>query len=46
VYERAGFDLALHYSGEPVPQLNEEDKAWADALLQELYIFVLSFIRC
>ncbi len=35
VYERAGFDLAVDYSLDPVPLLNEEDRAWADAMLRE-----------
>ena len=35
VYERAGFDLAVDYTLEPVPPLKEKDRAWADALLQE-----------
>jgi hypothetical protein len=35
IYEQAGFDLAIDYSLEPVQLLQEEDKAWADALLRE-----------
>lgn len=35
VYARARYDLAVDYSLEPVPPLNEEDRAWADALLRE-----------
>lgn len=35
VYERAGFDLAIDYSLEPVPPLKDEDKTWTDALLRE-----------
>lgn len=35
VYERAGFDLAVDYSGAPVPPLKGEDAVWALALLRE-----------
>lgn len=35
VYEQAGFDLAVDYRLEPVPPLKEENKVWADTLLQE-----------
>lgn len=35
MYERAGFDMAINYSLEPVPKLKEEDRVWADALLRE-----------
>jgi hypothetical protein len=34
-YDRAGWDLAIDYSREPVPPLLEPDAAWARALLQE-----------
>jgi hypothetical protein len=33
VYERAGYDLAVDYSREPVPPLSEENKIWADTWL-------------
>jgi Protein of unknown function (DUF4058) len=36
MYEQAGFDLAINYNLEPVPQLQEEDKVWADRLLRNL----------
>lgn len=35
VYEQAGFDLAIDYNIEPVPQLQPEDKIWVDTLLKE-----------
>lgn len=35
VYDRAGLDLAIDYSDEPVPPLLAEDAAWTGALLQE-----------
>jgi hypothetical protein len=35
VYDRAGFDLAIDYTHEPVPPLAEADVAWAIALLQQ-----------
>lgn len=35
VYARARYDLAVDYNLEPVPPLNEEDRAWAAALLKE-----------
>lgn len=35
VYDRAGFDLAIDYTCEPVPPLAEADVAWANALLQQ-----------
>jgi hypothetical protein len=35
VYDRAGFDLAIDYTREPVPSLAEADAAWANALLQQ-----------
>lgn len=34
-YDRAGFDLAIDYHLPPVPPLNDEDGAWAAALLRE-----------
>ncbi|MDZ8186651.1 MAG: DUF4058 family protein [Nostoc sp. ChiSLP02] len=36
VYERAGFDLAIDYTREPIPPLAEADAAWANVLLQEI----------
>jgi hypothetical protein len=36
MYERAGYDLAVDYSREPVPPLSEENKTWANALLRQL----------
>lgn len=35
VYDRAGFDLAIDYTHEPVPPLSEADAVWANALLQQ-----------
>ncbi|MBD1808981.1 DUF4058 family protein [Microcoleus sp. FACHB-SPT15] len=35
VYDRAGYDLVIDYSHEPVPPLKESDAAWADVLLRE-----------
>lgn len=35
VYDQARFDLVVDYTQEPVPQLNKEDREWADALLRE-----------
>ncbi|MBX9254243.1 DUF4058 family protein [Desmonostoc muscorum CCALA 125] len=35
VYERAGFDLAIDYTREPVPPLSEADAIWANELLQQ-----------
>lgn len=35
LYNRAGYDLALDYTREPVPPLKESDAAWVDALLRE-----------
>jgi hypothetical protein len=35
VYEQARYDMAVDYSKEPVPRLKEEDRVWADGLLQE-----------
>ncbi|MFH7024372.1 MAG: DUF4058 family protein [Heteroscytonema crispum UTEX LB 1556] len=35
VYDRAGFDLAVDYTCEPVPSLADDVAAWAIALLQE-----------
>ncbi|MHC5936896.1 DUF4058 family protein [Nostoc sp.] len=35
VYERAGFDLAIDYTREPVPSLGEVDAAWVYELLKE-----------
>jgi hypothetical protein len=35
VYDRAGFDLAINYTHEPVPSLAESDITWANALLQQ-----------
>jgi len=34
LYDRAGYDLAIDYRGEPVPPLSAEDAVWADALLR------------
>lgn len=34
LYDRAGYDLAVNYRGEPMPPLSEEDATWADALLR------------
>ncbi|MBR8836351.1 MAG: DUF4058 family protein [Stigonema ocellatum SAG 48.90 = DSM 106950] len=35
VYDRAGLDLAINYTREPVPPLSEVDAAWANELLQQ-----------
>ncbi|MCL1465056.1 DUF4058 family protein [Argonema galeatum] len=35
VYDRAGYDFVIDYSGEPVPKLSEADAVWADGLLRE-----------
>jgi hypothetical protein len=35
VYDRAGFDLAIDYTREPVPPLGEIDAIWAKDLLQQ-----------
>lgn len=35
VYDRAGFDLAINYTHEPVPSLTETDITWANVLLQQ-----------
>ncbi len=35
VYERAGFDLAIDYTREPVPPLTETDATWVKELLKK-----------
>jgi len=35
IYDRAGYDFTIDYSGEIVPPLSEADAIWADALLRE-----------
>ena len=35
VYDRAGLDLAIDYTREPVPPLSSADAIWVDALLKE-----------
>lgn len=35
IYDRAGFDLAIDYTQEPVPPLVEADAIWANGLLQQ-----------
>jgi hypothetical protein len=35
LYDRAGYDLRINYRGDPEPPLEEDDAAWADALLRE-----------
>lgn len=35
IYEQARFDMAINYTLETVPPLNEQDRVWADALLRE-----------
>ncbi len=35
LYDRAGYDLRIDYRSEPEPPLDEEDAAWAAALLHE-----------
>ncbi|MGF1536945.1 MAG: DUF4058 family protein, partial [Elainellaceae cyanobacterium] len=33
VYERAGYDLVISYTQEPIPPLTEEDATWANQLV-------------
>jgi Protein of unknown function (DUF4058) len=35
VYDRAGLDMAIDYTSEPVPPLSENDVVWVDTLLKE-----------
>lgn len=35
LYDRAGYDLRIDYTIEPEPRLDEENSAWAEALLRE-----------
>ncbi len=35
LYDRAGYDLAVDYTSEPVPPLEDADAAWVDKLLRE-----------
>lgn len=35
LYDRAGYDLRIDYRAEPVPPLERDDDAWADALLRQ-----------
>jgi hypothetical protein len=35
VYDRARFDLGLDYDQPPVPQLSDEDSAWARELIKK-----------
>lgn len=35
LYDRAGYDLRVDYRSAPEPPLDEEDAAWADALLRK-----------
>ncbi|NJM07108.1 DUF4058 family protein [Candidatus Gracilibacteria bacterium] len=35
LYDRAAYDLRINYRAAPEPALNEEDAAWADALLRK-----------
>lgn len=35
MYDRAGFDLAIDYTREPVPPLEDTDAIWANGLLQQ-----------
>ena len=35
VYDRAGYDYRIDYDREPIPSLSEEDRVWANKLLQE-----------
>lgn len=35
LYDRAAFDLAIDYHGDPVLPLTEEDRSWLDRLLQD-----------
>jgi Protein of unknown function (DUF4058) len=35
LYDRAGYDFTVNYSGDTVPPLSETDAVWADALLRE-----------
>lgn len=36
VYDRAGYDLVIHYEQPPIPDLNEADASWAKELLGNL----------
>ncbi|HAG79703.1 MAG TPA: hypothetical protein DCL61_00735 [Cyanobacteria bacterium UBA12227] len=38
VYDRAGYDLVIDYTQEPIPALSEADGAWANILLQEQHL--------
>ncbi len=35
VYDRAGYDLEIDYTHDPVPPLKNEDATWVDALLKQ-----------
>jgi Protein of unknown function (DUF4058) len=35
VYDRAGYDFTVNYSGDTVPAMSESDTVWSDALLRE-----------
>lgn len=35
LYDRAGYDLRINYRSEPIPPLEQNDLAWADALLRD-----------
>jgi hypothetical protein len=35
IYDRAGYDLVIDYSQEPIPNLSEQDTVWVDNLLKE-----------
>jgi Protein of unknown function (DUF4058) len=35
VYDRAGFDLSIDYTQDPMPQLEKADAVWADTFLRE-----------
>ena len=35
LYDRAGYDLAIDYTQEPIPPLSENDTTWADILLRQ-----------
>lgn len=41
IYNQARYDLAIDYRQEPVPLLQEADRAWADALLKRVGIAVV-----
>ena len=35
VYDRAGYDLAIDYTADPIPPFSTEDGVWADTILKK-----------